>query len=137
VRRRIIMAKTFTQAQVQEIVNQAVAQALASMQKPTSTGKGKAKTATFTKHDGTTVACTPAQKQVWEKHRDSYADRMANREQALAKHAQAMSTYKPSKALKDAIKADRASITFAVAKAQYGFVGTKQTLKALKDSICK
>ena len=135
------MAKTntFTQAQVEEIVAQAVAKALAGMQKPTttSTGKGKAKTETFTKYDGTQVACTPAQKQAWEKSQQGYADRIAKREQALAKHAQAMSTYKPSKALKDAIKANRAGITFAVAKAQYGFVGTKASLKALKDSICK
>lgn len=128
---------TFTQEELNAVIAQAVAQALASTQKPTSAGKGKAKTATFTKHDGTTVACTPAQAKAWEAYRDGYTDRVANRDAALAKHTQAMSTYKPSKALKDAIKADRASITFAVAKEKYGFVGTKQTLKALKESICK
>ena len=127
--------KMFTQAQVQEMINQAIAQALAA--KPTTAGKGKAKTATFTKHDGTKVACTPAQAEAWTKYRDGYADRQASKEANLQAWATKREAYKPSKALKDAIKANRAAITLAVAKAQYGFVGTKADLKALKDSICK
>lgn len=105
--------------------------------KPSTSGKGKAKDATFTKHDGTVVACTKAQAEVWGKYRDGYADRVASKEANLAKFEADRKGYKPSKALKDAIKADRASITRKVAKEKYGFVGTKEDLKALKDSICK
>lgn len=131
------MAKkmTFTQEELQAVIDKAVAQALAS--KPTSAGKGKAKTATFTKHDGTTVQCTPAQAEVWTKYRDGYADRVANKEANLKAWADKRESYKPSKALKDAIKTDRASITHKIAKEKYGFVGTKDDLKALKASICK
>lgn len=103
----------------------------------TSAGKGKVKDATFTKHDGTTVQCTQAQKQVWEKYRDGYTDRVANKEANLKAWADKREGYKPSKALKDAIKADRTSITHKVAKEKYNFVGTKDDLKALKASICK
>lgn len=133
---------TFTQEQLDSIIAKAVASALAG-QVPTksangkSKGKGSAKLVEFKKADGTTVQCTQAQAKAWEAWRDGSADRKANRDEALAKHATAMQAYKPSKALKDAIKADRASITFAVAKDKYGFVGTKQTLKALKETICK
>lgn len=45
--------------------------------------------------------------------------------------------YKPSAELKAAIKADRCAITHKVAKEQYGFIGTKKELIALKESICK
>ncbi len=103
----------------------------------TSAGKGKAKTTTFTKADGTTVQCTEAQAKVWEAWRDGSADRKASKEANLAKFETDRKAYKPSKALKDAIKADRASITRKVAVEKYGFVGTKDDLKALKESICK
>lgn len=133
------MAKktTYTEAQVQEIVAKAIAQAMAGMGKPSNSGKGKVKDTAFTKHDGTVVMTTAAQAAAWEKHRDGYADRVANKEANLKAWADKREGYKPSKALKDAIKANRASITHAVAKAQYGFVGTKKDLAALKDSICK
>lgn len=127
---------TFTEAQVQELIARAVAEALASTKKPT-TSKGKAKTATFTKHDGTKVACTEAQAKAWEAYRDGYTNRVASKEANLAKFEADRKAYKPSKALKDAIKADRASITRKVAAEKYGFVGTKDDLKALKESICK
>lgn len=127
---------TFTEAQVQELIARAVAEALASNKKPT-TSKGKAKTATFTKHDGTTVKCTPAQAKAWEAWRDGSADRVASKEANLAKFEADRKGYKPSQALIKAIKADRASITRKVAKEKYGFVGTKEDLKALKDNICK
>lgn len=130
------MAKrTFTEAQVQKMIADAIAQALAA--KPSTAGKGKAKTATFTKHDGTKVACTPAQAEAWTKYRDGYADRQANKEANLQAWATKRQAYKPTEAFKKAIKADRASITLAVAKEKFGFVGTKNDLKALKDSICK
>lgn len=133
------MAKknTFTEAQVQEIVAKAVAQALAGMEKPSTSSKGKVKDTPFTKHDGTVVMTTAAQAQAWEKHRDGYANRVANKEANLKAWETKRDAYKPSKALKDAIKANRALITHKVAKEQYGFVGTKNDLKALKDSICK
>lgn len=130
---------TFTEAQVQAIVAKAVAEALAGVKKPTTTtkGKGKAKLVEFTKHDGTVVKCTQAQADAWTKYRDGYTDRVASKEANLAKFEADRKAYKPSQALIKAIKADRASITLAVAKAQYGFVGTKPDLKALKDKVCK
>ena len=127
---------TFTEAQVQELIARAVAEALASTKKPT-TSKGKAKTATFTKHDGTTVACTPAQAKAWETYRDGYTNRVASKEANLAKFEADRKGYKPSQALVDAIKADRASITRKVAVEKFGFVGTKDDLKALKEKVCK
>ena len=132
---------TLTQAELNSIIASAVASALAQAPsksaKAKSKGKGSAKLVEFTKHDGTKVKCTEAQAKAWSAYRDGYTDRVANRDKALATHQAAMSTYKPSKALKDAIKANRAAITFAVAKEKYGFVGTKATLKELKESICK
>ncbi len=128
---------TFTEAQVQEIVAKAVAQALASAKKPTTSGKGKAKLVEFTKHDGTVVKCTQAQADAWTKYRDGYTDRVASKEANLAKFEADRKGYKPSKALVDAIKADRASITRKVAVEKFGFVGTKDDLKALKEKVCK
>ena len=145
-----IMSKklSFTQEELQAVIAQAVAQALASQAPSKSAkgtkasakqknGKGNAKLVEFTKADGTTVQCTQAQAKVWEAWRDGSADRKASKEANLAKFEANREAYKPSKALKDAIKADRASITRKVAKEKYGFVGTKEDLKALKESICK
>lgn len=131
------MAKkvTFTQEQVQELIAQAVAQALASQ--PTSVGKGKAKDVPFTKHDGTVIYGTQAQVDAWKKSQDSYADRVAKRDENLKVWADKRATYKPSKELEKAIKADRASITHKVAKEKFGFVGTKEDLRELKARICK
>lgn len=105
--------------------------------KPTSTYKGKVKDTPFTKHDGTVVMTTKAQADAWAKHRDGYADRMAKKESTLKDWEAKKAEYKPSKAFLDAIKANRAAITHKIAKEQYGFVGTKDDLKALKDSTCK
>jgi hypothetical protein len=140
VRKEFIMAKktnTFTEAQVQEMIKKAVAEALANVPTGSNTGKGKAKDVAFTKHDGTVIYGTQAQVDAWKKSQDSYADRVAKRDENLKVWADKRETYKPSKALKDAIKANRALITHKVAKEQYGFVGTKKDLAALKDSICK
>ena len=128
---------TFTEAQVQELIARAVKEALASAPTQTGTGKGKAKNVAFTKHDGTVVMGTQAQVDAWTKYRDGYADRVASKEANLKVWADKRASYKPSQALVKAIKADRASITHKIAKEQYGFVGTKEDLKALKASLCK
>lgn len=103
----------------------------------TQAGKGKVKDTPFTKHDGTVVMTTKAQAEAWEKHRDGYANRVANKDANLKAWADKREAYKPSQALVKAIKADRSKITLAIAKEKYGFVGTKPDLKALKESICK
>ena len=61
----------FTQAQVQEMIKAAVAQALAETQasKPAKS-KGKKKTEVFVKKDGTQVACTAAQAKAWDAYRN-------------------------------------------------------------------
>ncbi len=105
--------------------------------KPSTSGKGKVKDTPFTKHDGTVVMTTKAQADAWAKHRDGYTDRVATKEATLKEWEAKRAEYKPSKALLDAIKANRASITHKIAKEQFGFVGTKDDLKALKDSTCK
>ena len=105
-------------------------------------GKGKSKKATeakapekveFVKKDGTVKMVSKAQARVWEEARNRSNGKTLDEVKAEwnAKH----DAYKPSKELKDAIKADRASITLAVAKEQYGFVGTKAELKALKAKV--
>ena len=130
-----------TQEELNNIIAQAVASALAQAPTKSAKGKGKAKNekelVEFKKHDGTIVMCTKAQAKAWEKYRDGYTDRVASKEANLKKFESDRKAYKPSKALKDAIKANRALITHKVAKEQYGFVGTKKDLAALKDSICK
>lgn len=135
---------TFTQAQVQDIVAQAVAQALAQVsakparKAPTSTKSKKSTTKKFpfTRKDGVVVyAKSQAQHDSWTKYANRSHVSKEEREERFAEHEQAMQAYKPSKALKDAIRKDRASITFAVAKEQYGFVGTKLSLKALKAEV--
>ena len=141
------MAKniTLTQDELQALIAGAVAQALAqtsstkqvpssAKQKKTANGKGKAKLVEFTKADGTTVQCTEAQAKVWEAYRSRSHKSL---DEVKAEFTKAREAYKPSQALIKAIKADRAAITRKVAKEQYGFVGTKEDLKALKDEICK
>lgn len=87
----------------------------------------------FVKHDGTKVMCTPKQAEAWSKWRDREYKPL---DEVKAEWDKKHKAYKPSKELKEAIKANRASITHAVAKEQYGFVGTKAELKALKDKVC-
>jgi hypothetical protein len=134
---------TLTQAQLNAIIAEAVAGALAvsgakADKAPTSkksTTKSTKKFA-FTKHDGTVVyAKSQKQLDAWTAYANRSYVSKEEREERFAEHKQAMQAYKPSKALKDAIRKDRASITFAVAKEQYGFVGTKQSLKALKAEV--
>lgn len=143
------MAKTYTiKANGMEFTAPTQAEAMAMAQEfvkslaPTTAGtgekgKGKVKDTAFTKHDGTVVMTTAAQAAAWEKHREGYTNRVANKEANLQAWGTKREAYKPSQALVKAIKADRASITRKVAVEKYGFVGTKDDLKALKDSICK
>lgn len=91
----------------------------------------------FRKSDGTVVKVTAKQAAAWTKWRDGAGDRKDQFERMKADWADARKGYKPSKALVDAIKANRAAITHKVAKEAYGFIGTKQDLKALKESVCK
>lgn len=127
---------TLTQEELQALIAGAVAQALAS-QTPTQSAtnsKGKAKLVEFTKADGSVVKCTEAQAKAWEAYRSRSHKSL---DEVKAEFTKAREAYKPSQALVKAIKADRAAITRKVAKEKYGFVGTKEDLKALKDSICK
>lgn len=141
------MAKniTLTQDELQALIAGAVAQALAqtesakqvpssAKQKKTTNGKGLCKLVEFTKANGQTVQCTEAQAKAWEAYRSRSHKSL---DEVKAEFTKAREAYKPSQALVKAIKADRAAITRKVAKEQYGFVGTKEDLKALKDEICK
>lgn len=136
---------TLTQEDLKALIAGAVAQALAqtesakqvpssAKQKKTTHGKGLSKLVEFTKADGTTVQCTEAQAKAWEAYRSRSHKSL---DEVKAEFTKAREAYKPSQALVKAIKADRAAITRKVAKEQYGFVGTKEDLKALKDEICK
>lgn len=125
--------KTFTNAQKQELsamIAEAVAQAMAAQVSARTKAPKEPKVA-FTKKDGTVKMVSKAQADAWTQYRDN-----AQPFDADAWNAK-RSAYKPSKALKDAIKANRAAITHKVAKEAYGFVGTKKDLAALKESICK
>ena len=129
-----MMAQMQAQMQAQaELIDKLTAQAATQ----TSARKASPKLVDFTKADGTVVKCTAAQAAAWGKFRDASGERKAAFEEMKAGWATKREAYKPSKALVDAIKKDRASITRKIAKEQYGFVGTKDDLKALKDSICK
>lgn len=140
----------FTAEQVQAIVEQAVAQALAQVSvtqesaptKATGKKRGRPRKATgnacvaqelvpFTHHDGRVTMETPKRAAAWSKYNENF--KPFDKEAWEKKRA----SYKPSKKLISAIKNDRASVTHKVAKDEYGFVGTKADLKALKDEVCK
>lgn len=129
---------TLTQEQLNAAIATAVAQALASAgkkpAKSTAKAQPKADLVPFTKHDGTVRMGTPKQVAAWTKWQNREFKPL---DEVKAEYEAKRAAYKPSKALKDAIKANRAAITRKVAVKQYGFVGTKDELKALKDSICK
>lgn len=121
------MAKkmTFTEAQVQEIVAKALVDARKEWekkQKPSSAGKGKVKDTPFTKRDGTVVMTTAAQAAVWEKRRDSFANKEAN----LQAWEEKRKAWKPTQAFINAVKANP---TMSVKQAkEFGFVGTSNDL---------
>lgn len=121
-----------TQAEAIEIAKALMSEAPKGKKATGAKAQPKAEKVEFIKHDGTKVMCTPKQAEAWEKWRGREFKPLDEvKAEWEAKHK----AYKPSKELKDAIKADRASITLAVAKEQYGFVGTKAELKALKDKV--
>ena len=95
----------------------------------------KAEKVEFIKKDGTKKMVSPKQAAVWEAARNRSNGKTLDEVKAEwnAKHE----AYKPSAELIEAIKHDRASITRKVAKEKYGFVGTKDELKALKEQVCK
>ena len=138
----------------QEMMAQAIAQAVAEALKPMSArmdaleqartggsagkrgrkpGKSEqpvSEKVEYVKKDGSKRTCSPAQAKAWDEAKERL-------EEAKERFDKAKAKYKPSKALKDAILADRARITRKVAVAEFGFVGTKDDLRALKESICK
>ena len=133
---------TLTNEQLQAIIAQAVAQAISAPQtksapKAKAKAQPKADKVPFTKHDGTVIYGTQKQVDAWT----AYANRTyltpEERQERLAQWQTKREGYKPSKKLIEAIKKDRASVTRKVACEQYGFVGTKDDLKALKESVCK
>lgn len=133
----------FTQEQVEEIVAKAVAKALAE-QKPVKKSTGnvqpEAEMVKYTNAKGETKLITRKQAENYTSRRHTDEEKAAwkaKREKALADFESKREGYKPSKKLIEAIKRDRASISRKVAKDEYGFVGTKKDLKALKDSIYK
>lgn len=142
------MAKknTFTQAQVEEIVALAVAKALAEAsvgkgtRKATGNVQPKAEMVEYTNSKGETKLITRKQAENYASRRHTDEEKAAwkaKRAKGLADFESKREGYKPSKKLIEAIKSNRASITRQVAKDEYGFVGTKKDLQALKDSICK
>ncbi len=105
-----------------------------------ATGKiqPKAEKVEYTNAKGETKLITRKQAENYasRKHTDEEkAAWKAKREKALADFESNREGYKPSKDLIEAIKRDRASITRQVAKEQYGFVGTKKDLQALKAEV--
>lgn len=90
----------------------------------------------YTKSNGNTIMCTPKQAARFEELKANAPERKAKFDAMCAEWERKHAAYKPSKALIDAIKANRAQITHEVAKTKYGFVGTRKELKALKDQVC-
>jgi hypothetical protein len=80
----------------------------------------------FTKHDGTVVMTTAAQAQVWEKHREGYNNRVANKEANLKAWEDKRKAWKPTQAFVKAVKANP-TMTVKQAK-ELGFVGTSNDL---------
>lgn len=100
-------------AEMMNAVKVAIAEALA----PAKKGNGKSG------NEGKSAQTPEQRKAAFEQMKAEWAEKQAN--------------YKPSASLKKAIQANRAEITFAIAKEKYGFVGTKKSLQTLKDELCK
>ena len=126
-----LIALGFTPAQIAQM--NAENNAPAEGKKPTGAkAQPKAeKTETFVKMDGTEVACTPAQKQAWEAYRNRSNGKTLD--EVKAEWEEAHKNFKPSKELKDALKA-KPTMTRKEAAA-LGFIGTKDELKALKAKL--
>lgn len=89
----------------------------------------------FTTKNGEVKYVSQAQADAWNAWR-SHALSEAEWEAKKTQWAADRKAYKPSEALIEAIKRDRAAVTRKVAVEKYGFVGTKEDLRALKDSLC-
>ena len=124
------MGASFSEAHAAAL-NEAVAFGNKTSKKPTGKkAQPKAEKVEFTKHDGTTVMCTPKQAAAWEKWRGREFKPLDEvKAEWEAKHK----AFKPSKALKDALKANPVMTRKEAAK--LGFVGTKDELKALKNEL--
>ena len=127
-----LMAMGFTPAQIARMSEDAPAPK--SKKATGAKAQPKVEKVEFVKKNGEVKLVSAKQAAVWEAARARSNGKTLDEVKAEweAKHK----AYKPSDALIEAIKANRASITLAVAKAEYGFVGTKQELKALKDKVC-
>ena len=118
---------SFTQEELNAVIANAVAQALAAT--PTSTGKGngkgKGKLVNFTKADGTVVQCTEAQAKAWDAYR--------NRERKTVEELKAL---KPSISAKGKafVKANPNCTRKEAAAAGCKNI-TKEGLKALKREL--
>ena len=133
----------YTIAEIKELMNmgftpEQISRMGESGGKPARKAPGKvqptAEQVPFVKKDGTTVMATPAQAKAWEAWRSAEHKSL---DEVKAEYAEKREGYKPSEALVEAIKANRAAITRKVAVETYGFIGTKEDLRNLKDSICK
>lgn len=128
---------SMNESELNALIAQAVAQALAQAganNKPPRKGAGTAQPMVeFTKRNGETKLVTPAQAAAWTK----WQNNSKSLDEVKAEFDSKRKAYKPSKELIEAIKLNRAAITLKIAKAQYGFVGTKADLYDLKNEVCK
>lgn len=99
------------------------------MNKPARKGTGKPapEKVEFVKKDGTKVMVTPAQAAAWDKYRNREHKTL---DEVKAEYEAKHKDFKPSDALIQALKA-KPTMTRKEAMA-FGFVGTKDELKALK-----
>lgn len=100
-------------AEMMNAVKVAIAEALA----PAKKGNGKSG------NEGKSAQTPEQRKAAFEQMKAEWAEKRAN--------------YKPSTKLVKAIKANQVAITHAIARDEYGFVGTKKDLVALKAKVCK
>ena len=125
-----LIALGFTPAQIAQM--NAENNAPAKGKKPTGAKAPEAKELVeFTKHDGTKVMCTPKQAAAWEAYRNRSNGKTLD--EVKAEWEEAHKNFKPSKELKDALKA-KPTMTRKEAAA-LGFIGTKDELKALKAKL--
>ena len=95
----------------------------------------KAEKVEYTKSNGDVILASPKQVAHFESLKAQAPERKAKFDAMCAEWNAKHEAYVPSKELIEAIKHDRASITRKVAKEKYGFVGTKDDLKALKEKV--
>lgn len=120
-------------------MDEAVAMAQAFKRKRGGNGGGTGKPAPekveYKNRKGDIIMCTPTQVARFEELKLKGADAKARFEAMKAEWNAKHDAYVPSAELIEAIKHDRTKVTHKVAKAEYGFVGTKDELKALKAKV--